>query len=237
MGDILNRFNLSKEAYISDPDYDKPYGSKLPPLTGYGNLSYPQFIEVIQNLWSRAHSEVAVVPYGNKAKYDPEKGYILYSLENKKPADNNPKPTHRHDIVHFDTGSFEASVFSQSFNYLVQFTAVHRDPVVAERILEAFEDFMMVTAPEIMQAGVSQLFYNRRVSDRDMTRLEEDLAGRAVIYMVTLQKIIVIKPGTLDSIRVDIRTFMSQGEPDLNDILAFDLPSPEEGHYPDDPEV
>ena len=220
----VSRFSLGKErAAPLSPEYDVPYGHPSPPLTASGNLTYLQLIDLICYLWGKSNPEVPFVPMGNRESYDPEKGNIVYSLESKRAAQNNAKPQHRQDVVKTDAGDFKGSIYIQSFDHLIEFTAIHYNPRTAEELLESFEDFMMVITPEIKYFGAEEFTYNRRLSGRDQTRFGNDIASRSVMYLAVLQKMIIIRPDILESIRIDVRILREQGTPESNESLFTDV--------------
>jgi len=223
----VHTFNYTHEKPTGiDNEYNVPWGTPVPPIQGYGNVTYSQLMSVIGKIWEKAHPEVKFVPLGSREKFDPEIGYIVYSLENKKPADSNLKPKFRTDIVNTDSGDKEGAVFSQSFDHLVQFTAVHINPYTAEELIETFEDFMMVVTPQLIQVGVEKIFYNRRVADRDETRFGQDVSSRAVQYLAQLQKLILINVEILEHVRIDVRLMMESATPDTYSIMYADVPYP-----------
>lgn len=224
----IDRFDLSKEM---TPNYDNvtqtPFGHPIDLLRAGGNLTYLQFIDLLSVLWARNNAEVIIAPFGNREKYDPEKGYIIYNLESKKPSENNLKPRFREDVVRTDAGDFQGTIFSQTFDHLIEFTAVHKHPRIAEEILESFEDFMMFVQPNLKYAGVEDFYYTRRVTDRDQTRFGTDLAFRSVMYLARLQKLLIVRPEVLESVRIDVRVFKEKGQPEANEVMFLEIPPPE----------
>lgn len=223
----VNSFNYAHERRGNiDKEYDVKWGTYVPPIQAFGNVTFSQFMDVIGQIWEKAHPEVKFKPLGSREKFNPEVGYIIYSLENKKPADNNLKAKFRTDMVNTDTGLKEGAVFTQSFDHLIQFTAVHTDPHIAEELIETFEDFMMVVTPQFVYAGVEKIFYNRRVADRDETRFGQDVSSRAVQYLAQLQKLILINTNILESVRIDVRLLLEKATPDTYSIMYLDVPYP-----------
>jgi hypothetical protein len=227
-GNPIERFNLGRQNVpFQDPEYQRPYGSKLPALRAYGNVTYLQLIDIISNLWHKAHPELKIVPYGSREKFDPEVGYIIYNLDQKIPTEDNTKPRHREDIAITDDGEINITTFTQSFMHLIEFTAVHRDPRTAEEILEAFEDFMMIITPEIVFVGAEKFLYNRRMADRDETRYGVDVAARSVMYSAVLQKMIMVRYEVLESIQIEVRILRDIATPEFNEVFVVKVP-PEE---------
>lgn len=203
-----------------DPEYDKPWGYPVPPLKAYGNVTYLQFIDIITQLWERAHPELKLIPDGARDQYRPEVGYIVYHLDNKKSSDNHLKPSMREDLFETDSGQKRGAMFSQSFDYLVRFTAVHKNPRTAEEIITAFEDFMIVIQPQMGMVGVEKFFYNRRVSDRDETRFGSDVASRSSIYLIVLQRLLLIRQEVLEAVKIDVRLGLENATPDSMSFLV-----------------
>jgi hypothetical protein len=220
-----NRWNLGLERGLkTDPNYaNKNYGEELPPLTAFGNINYQQLMDLMGHLWEKIHPELKFVPYGDRNKYNKEIGYIAYSLENKKPSENNSKPQQHHDIVTTDTEEFLGTVYIQTFDHLIEFFAIHEDPRTSEGIMSAFEDFMLATTPVLKSWGAQDIFYTRRTSERDLTRTGEDIASRSVIYLVKLQKQVVLKPAVIEEIHIDARTFLNNKAPSYNSIIYLDI--------------
>jgi hypothetical protein len=225
-GNPINRFNKGlQDPPFQDPAYQRPFGTELPALRAYGNITYLQLIDIVSNLWEKAHPELKIVPYGSREKFDPEIGYIVYNLDQKVPTQDNTKPRHREDVALTDGGEVEIRVFTQSFMHLIEFTAVHRDPRTAEEILEAFEDFMMIITPEIKAVGAEEFIYNRRIADRDQSRFGADIAARSVLFSAVLQKMIMVRPEALRSIQIEVRILRETATPEFNEVFIVQLPS------------
>ncbi len=215
---FINRFNLSAEF--------PPIGDQRPRddhLRSRGNLTYLQLIDLIDKLWTRAHPEIEFVPMGNRNKFNAEKGYIVYSLENKKSSADNLKPRFMEDVVQTDSDNFQGAIYIQKFDHLIEFTAVHHDPRTAEEIIEAFEDFMIVLMPEFRYAGAQDIFYSRRVADRDQTRFGQDMAYRSAMYLAILQKMIIIKREVLEAVRLDVRVNTDNPGPEANEVMFGEI--------------
>lgn len=226
-GNPIDRFHLGMEKGLkTDPNYDRPYGQPLPALRAFGNVTYLQLIDIVANLWEKAHPELRIVPYGNRNQYDAEKGCIVYNLDQKRPKEDNTKPRFQEDIVITDTGQMTIKTFTQSFVHLIEFTAIHKYPRTAEEILEAFEDFMMIITPEIKSLGTEEFLYNRRLADRDLSRFGQDVASRSVMYTAVLQKMIMIRPEVLEEIQIEVRILREMATPEFNEVLFVQVPYP-----------
>jgi hypothetical protein len=225
-GNPVDRFNLGlSDPPKNDPNYNRPFGSELPALRAYGNVTYLQLIDIISNLWEKAHPELKIIPFGSREKFDPEIGYIVYHLNQKVPKANNTKPQFREDVAITDGGNIDLRIFTQSFMHLIEFTAIHYDPRTAEEILEAFEDFMMIITPEIKCVGAEEFIYNRRIADRDETRFGADVASRSVLYSAILQKMVMVQPESLEAIQIEVRILREMATPEVNEVFIIKIPS------------
>ena len=228
MSNSIDRFNLSHErTAFTDPEYDRPYGSELPALRAYGNVTYLQLIDIITNLWEKAHPEIQLIPYGSRTKYDSENGYVVYSLEQKRAKENNTKPRMREDVAITDEGRVDIRIFTQSFVYLIEFVAVHPDPRMAEYIREAFDDLMLIITPEIKMVGAEDFFFTRGMADRDQTRFGQDVATRNTMYTAILQRMIMVRPEILESIQIEVRINREMATPEFNEVIIAKVPSPD----------
>jgi len=196
------KFNYSTDSQGAniDPEYMRQYGEDLPPIQAKGNLSYLQFIDVLTKTWKILHPEIDFVPLGGKKTFDPEKGYIIYSLESRRPSDNNSKPRMHRVIDDPDNNEKKVIVYTQSFNNLIKFIAVHQSPRVSEELLDAFEDFMLYMEPILKKLGLQHCFYDRRMPDEHGSRYGEDVSARIVSYLVITQKILTVDIDVIEDI-------------------------------------
>lgn len=203
------KFDYSAEINQPDPAYqNKSYGDKLPILKAKGNLTYPQLIRLIGMLWADLNPEIDLVPYGGFQQYNPERGYIVYGLDNRKPAADNAKTRFREEILDPTNPDKKFLVFSQTFDNLISFTAIHKNPYVAEELIEAFEDFMIEIQPFLIREGVQNVNYARRTHDENKSRYGEDVAARVIIYMMQLQKILIAEVSTLNEISIRAQAYV-----------------------------
>lgn len=79
----------------------------------------------------------------------------------------------------------------------------------ADRIVEVFEDFMLEHTPVFKRLGASEFVYSRRMSDAKVNRNGIDVCKRTVTYMLTTEKLISTTISRIESILVDLRTYMA----------------------------
>jgi len=216
-------FSTQKQTPYPSPEYIQPYGSVLPPLKSKGNLSYLQFIDVVNKLWSEGHPEIKFGPFGEQKIFNPELGYIIYTLEDKKPKNNSPKPKPYETVDDPTDPTKKLAIFIESFYIIVKFTAIHKVPRVAEEIIEEYEDFMIQIKPMLQMLGLESISYVRRMSDSHETRYGDDLSSRSIAYMVGIQKVLTTSIDKLDSIFLQVQAIVADDatpsyEPDATPI-------------------
>lgn len=167
-----------------------------------GNLSYLQFIRLVEALWEEAHPDIPFRPTGsNLTAVYPS---IMYALELRKPHPSEPKMRAREELKDEEGQAY--IINAQRFQNIVSFTVMtETEPVLAEEILEAFEDFMIEWTPVYKELGVSEFAYGRRIADTGASRPGEGVVRRAVTYMVTTEKIILSPVDLLQSISIEVR--------------------------------
>jgi hypothetical protein len=170
------------------------------------SMSYLEFIAMVKYLWERIHPDIPIRPVqsGAFAKYP----VIVYGLELRKPHLVEPKERQREEKKD-DQGNIY-TVKAQRFNNIVSFSAISKtDPELVEHLIEEFESFMLEYTSVFKKNGVSDLFYSRRVSDSEATRVAEDLNVRSIHYDVILEKVRFTQEEKLESILVDVRLFLN----------------------------
>lgn len=228
-------FTYSEEITSTpDPVYaGKVYGDPLPPLKHPANLTYPQMMLLLKQLWESLHPEISFVPFGGSQKYDPERGHIVYALDNRKPAADNSKKRIREITDAIDVESKKVMIFTQTFNNLISFTAIHKDPIIAEELIEAFEDFIIEVTPILLRNGAQSVHYARRTHDEHKQRYGEDVAARVIIYDIQLQKVLIAEISALEEISVRAQNYVQfildntdQATPNITTIIYDNYATP-----------
>lgn len=196
---IESRWHYGHELLAQEAEYlTKPHPSLNPVITAFGNMQYPDFLRYLKGLWSEAHPEIRMQAHSSGNTYDANKGYLVYSLVQRVPVENNRKPIPRGKIVDDDGEPFQ--IYTQSFDTVVKFTAIHGDPDTAEAIIDELENFMIPVIPALIRAGLQQIVYFQRYSDQQDERMGKDVATRSLAYRLTTQKILPIYQSTIDAI-------------------------------------
>lgn len=205
------KFDYSQRVQTPNPspEYDQPYGAVLPSSQAKGNISYLQFIDVVDNLWRSGHPEIQFGPFGAHKIFNPEYGYIIYTLEDKKPRANHPKPR-LYEVINDELDpSKKIAVFIENFNAIVKFTAIHKDARVCEELVEQFEDFIIEITPILKMIGLENIYYVRRMADSHETRYGDDVSTRAVAYQIGIQKILTTDLSILQGVLIQAQAVIA----------------------------
>ena len=193
------------------------------PLRAEGNLSYLEFIRLLDSLWTSVigYREDGVTPRvpiraSGTSLSDPDYPCILYSLEMRKPYSNEAKPKIR-EIVNKENNQNEAVItIAQRFENYVRFTATDQVPPAGalrvEEIIEAFEDFILEATPVLKQCGLSDIFYYQRRIDAQDSRVNFAIVRRSITYMVITEKILQKDVWRMNNLLINARTYLQDNQ-------------------------
>lgn len=173
-----------------------------PAFRGGRALSYAETIQILKRYWDRIHPDVPMVPL--QGPQDQQFPCLVYRLESRQPINEEPKARlrttyERHPGI---------LIKGQRFLNIVSFSAMTKsDPVMAEAIIDEFEDFMEEMIVVLKAGGVQELFYNRRFMESNSERNDADVSSHAVAYNITTEKITVIQDDVIEAILIDVRTW------------------------------
>lgn len=180
-----------------------------------GNLSYLAFIALVKRYWEAGHPDIRLRPTQGPAFIQDSKdndGFfpvIVYGLDTRRAMTVEPKPRIREEKM--DDGDFYI-ISGQRFENLVSFTVYDTNPIRADEVIEAFEDFMLEYTPAFKMLGASELVYFRRTPDNEGSEAGEDLARRNITYKLTTEKVRVMPVGRMEEIVIDARVFLSTNQ-------------------------
>lgn len=210
------------------------------PLKANGNLSYPEFIDVVKILWDRLYPDIKIVPVssGKYASYP----CIAYGIELKKAHNNEPKPRTRQFIK-----EESQYIYGQRFQNIVSFTVMTRAEAgsidsnlpqeqqitelsyvgaeIADRIIDIFEDFMLEYTPVFKALGASEFVYARRLSDEEINKDQTDIVRRAVTYMLTTEKLIAASVDKIEKVVIDIRQYYAYEKELVDKAMQMSTPN------------
>lgn len=179
----------------------------LPKSRAEGNLSYLQFIALVEYLWEKSHPDIPVVP--TQSPKDLNLPVIVYGLEIRRAMVNEPKMRLREEVI--NDGGQSYLIHGQRFENIVTFSVVETDPKMADEIIEVFEDFMLEFTPVFKRLGVSEFVYARRTPDNEPFAGGEDLVKRTVAYKLTTEKIRLTPVDLIERILIDLRIYLAEG--------------------------
>lgn len=177
-------------------------------------MTYLQFMDVIQYVWSQSHPDIPFYAKGldKYAQYP----CVVYSLELRRPVQNERKPRAREQINSSDPNN-AYDIIGQRFLNLVKFCAYSEsDPRQAEEIIEVFQDFMLEFQEMWKWLGVSECVFDHRGRDGGESRSGVDIVERSLFYQVTIEKVVKRDIGRLREIFIDIRQRLGSATPSYN---------------------
>lgn len=162
----------------------------------------------MKTLWAEAHPDIPIRPVQG-ALYE-QYPVIVYGLEMRKPHQNEPKQRYREQHYTSVAQDNNVIIYAQRFDNVITFSAItQNNPEMCELLIETFEDFMHEYTPVFKELGVSDIFYTRRLPDREVTKKDEDTEERAVAYLVVLEKVRAVEVDKLKEILVRARKSVS----------------------------
>lgn len=175
------QFNIPEDDMLSSSRHKTPER----PLRAEGSMNYREFIALVKNLWEEVYPDIPILPVqGSSYTRYP---VIVYSLENRKTHTTEPKQRHREEVV--ADGDENVIISGQRFQNYIAFSAItDAEPDLCDTIVETFEDFMLEYTPVFKRLGLSDIFYGRRLSDREETRTGDDACIRTVVYMCIIER-------------------------------------------------
>jgi hypothetical protein len=185
------------EQYIETPS----------PLRASGNLGYIQFLQVLQKIWIDAHPDIPLVAEGGK-EYETYP-IITYRLDLRRPLQDEPKPKLREQVFTVP-GEPNIIIKGQRFQNIVTFTVItNSNPILAEEVVEVFENFIIEFTSVFKFLGLSEIVYARRLPDQTGSRGKGlGVTMRSVSYLVTTEKIIKTTQTKLEKVAISARKFL-----------------------------
>lgn len=180
-------------------------------LRARGNLSYLEFIRLLEKLWTDSHPDIPMVAAGVATM--PQYPCIIYKLETRRTHPNEPKTRFREEIPSFKDED-AIIIKAQRFQNIMSFAVMtENDPFSAEEIIEEFENFMHDITGIVKELGVSELVYSRRMPDSGENRSGIDVITRTVAYQITIEKLYQIETWKIRQIYIDARRWLATATP------------------------
>lgn len=183
-------------------------------LRSQGNLTYLDFIRLLSALWGQAHPEIPL--YATGPIVFPTYPCIVYSLEIRRPFENEPKFKER-ETIRTAADEDDVRIYGQRFNNIVAFQAITReDPQVVEELIETFEDFMIEYTSIFKQLGLSEIVYAQRMPDGMDHREGRSVIHRTVTYKIVTEKLIQSSAWKMKHILIEAQKFITNQPSELD---------------------
>lgn len=195
--DLLQE-QIDMERRITEKQYTTLNKVRTKPQKASKSASLNDFIKMVDKLVTLAMPSVKFVPEEEKvlttdAMKDFNSPVITYKLISREPKEEL-KPRVREVISEEDelNESRLGQVFGQKFKCLVEFNIIASVYTEAEEVMEKFEDLIITYAGFLKKNGVSEILFNKQITDDYYTKYRETLSIRNLIYYVEIEKLTVI---------------------------------------------
>lgn len=168
------------------------------------------FISMVAKVMSKVlkkHNAVFVPDEGGVIK-DPhntlEQPTILYKVVERVPTfELKPRPTE--EVIEDDSEEINrryGTIYTQKQTCTIQFDVVASDYISANAVMNTFEETMFSYTGYFKSQGISEMYFKRHFTDKNLDNYRQDLSVRSLQYTVQIQKIITVFDSTIDDITV-----------------------------------
>lgn len=129
--------------------------------------------------------------------------YISYKVISRKPS-NEYKPIIREEANECDKYNQQrgGSIYGQFFDCIVQFNIYANESILADKIMDDFEELILNYTGYLKKEGVSEIYFKEQVTDNEYNNFRETLSVRNLRYYVKIEKLRVIFNRRLDDIEI-----------------------------------
>lgn len=129
--------------------------------------------------------------------------YISYKVVSRKPS-NEYKPIVREDTNECDEYNEQrgGSVYGQFFDCVVQFNIFANESIIADKVMDDFEELILNYTGYLKKEGVSEIYFKEQVTDSEYNNFRETLSVRNLRYYVKIEKLRVIFNRRIDDIGI-----------------------------------
>lgn len=182
------------------------------PLKADKSATLFDFIQMVGKVVSRAMKEDGVeflLDEGKRIPQDPkmqmDHPYITYKVKSRTPK-NEIKPRERESFIKEDTFSQtdarQGRIYGQKFVCEVQFNIIASEYTQADRVMNIFEDLIFSYTHYFKKNGVSELFFQKHLTDTDYDIYRQDISVRNLVYYVEVEKLYVMFDSEIDGVFV-----------------------------------
>lgn len=168
------------------------------------------FIRMIDEIITKTMSdlEVEFIPDEGKTVYlsnDQRLDHpiITYKIKERK-AKTELKPRFRENFIEDkdDLNSRIGEVYGQKFKCYLQFNIFGSEYKLTEKVMEQFEEMMIVYAGYFKKNGVAEIIFDKQYTDDYFESMRQTLSIRNLCYYVEIEKLTVIMRESIKTIDI-----------------------------------
>lgn len=197
---------LSERELIKSNKANMPHLKKIGRYDLYRakkSASFEDFIEMVNRLISKIINK----KFKNKFKveFSPDEGsktkvsatesltepHIQFSIISRIPQPNSIKPRPREEFTEKNpdgTDGRKGIIYSQIFDYIIQFDILASDYSTANAVMNYFEDAMFNYTSYFKENGVSELLFLKQYTDANLDVYRNTVSVRSLQYRVSIEK-------------------------------------------------
>ena len=128
---------------------------------------------------------------------------ITYKLKERK-AKGELKPRFRENFIEDkkDLNSRIGEIYGQKFKCKLQFNIFASEYRLAEKVMEKFEEMMIIYAGYFKKNGVGEIIFDKQYTDDNFELMRQTLSIRNICYYVEIEKLTVIMRESIKTIDI-----------------------------------
>ena len=164
-----------------------------------GNATFEDFIEWVNRLVSKVLKKYKVefsADEGSKTKVSAtqtlDHPHIQFTIKSRKPKSGfYAKPRIREEFTESSINNSKGrrgTIYSQIFDYIVQFDILASEYTTANAVMNAFEDAMFNYTAFFKKNGVSEILFLQQYTDSEQDIYRNVVSVRSLQYLVSIEK-------------------------------------------------
>ena len=164
-----------------------------------GNATFEDFIEWVNRLVSKVLKKYKVefsADEGSKTKVSAtqtlDHPHIQFTIKSRKPKSGfYAKPRIREEFTESSINNSKGrrgTIYSQIFDYIVQFDILASEYTTANAVMNAFEDAMFNYTAFFKKNGVSEILFLQQYTDSEQDIYRNAVSVRSLQYLVSIEK-------------------------------------------------
>lgn len=131
--------------------------------------------------------------------------HIQFSIKNRKPKSGMYAKPHAMESFSEEKDGRQGIIYSQIFDYEIQFDILASDYITANKVMNAFEDAMFNYTGYFKRNGVSEILFIKQYTDSDLDSYRNTVSVRSLEYLVSIDRIRVAYDSNISVISGDER--------------------------------